>query len=55
MDAQTQLQHHMKGMLFIGATHEDLLELQQLCLGIAKELGVVFRFPNAPIPNVDGL
>lgn len=52
LDCQNQLQHHMKGMLFNGARRDDLVELQQLCLGIAKELGVTFRHGPAPIPTI---
>ncbi|KAH7071566.1 hypothetical protein BKA63DRAFT_392335, partial [Paraphoma chrysanthemicola] len=32
MDCPNQLQHHMKGMLWNGATRDDLVELQKLCL-----------------------
>ncbi|SPO06782.1 uncharacterized protein DNG_09476 [Cephalotrichum gorgonifer] len=52
MDCQNQLQHHMKGMLFNGASRHDLLYLQELCLRVAKELGVQFRHPPAPIPTI---
>lgn len=52
VDCQNQLQHHMKGMLFNGARQEDLVELQKLCLGVAKELGVTFRHGPAPIPTI---
>ncbi|KAJ5661367.1 uncharacterized protein N7484_000739 [Penicillium longicatenatum] len=52
MDCQNQLQHHMKGMLFNGATREDLKNLQELCLGLAKILGVRFRYGPAPIPTI---
>ena len=50
LDCQNQLQHHMKGMLWNGATRQDLLDLQKLCLGIAEILNVKFRHPPAPIP-----
>ncbi|KAJ5772469.1 hypothetical protein N7520_002998 [Penicillium odoratum] len=52
MDCQNQLQHHMKGMLFNGATRKDLEDLQELCLGLANILGVKFRFGPAPIPTI---
>lgn len=52
MDCQNQLQHHMKGMLFNSATREDLEDLQGLCLGLAKILGVRFRHGPAPIPTI---
>lgn len=54
MDCQNQLQHHMKGMLFNGATREDLKDLQKLCLGVADILGVTFRHGSAPIPTIPG-
>lgn len=50
MDCQNQLQHHMKGMLWNGATRDDLFSLQKLCLGLADILGVRFRHGPAPIP-----
>lgn len=52
MDCQNQLQHHMKGMLWNGATREDLVELQKLCLGLAEILQVSFRHGPAPIPEL---
>lgn len=50
LDCQNQLQHHMKGMLWNGATRQDLLDLQKLCLGIAEILNIKFRHAPAPIP-----
>ncbi|KAL3488329.1 hypothetical protein BJX62DRAFT_227384 [Aspergillus germanicus] len=50
MDCPNQLQHHMKGMLVNGASREDLIRLQELCLGLAKILGVTFRHGPAHIP-----
>jgi hypothetical protein len=50
MDCPNQLQHHMKGMLWNGATREDLLELQKLCLGLIGILGIKLRHSPAPIP-----
>lgn len=50
MDCQNQLQHHMKGMLWNGATRQDLIDLQTLCLGLANILGVRSRHGPAPIP-----
>lgn len=52
LDCQNQLQHHMKGMLWNGATREDLIELQDLCLGIVNVLGVKQRYGRAPIPTL---
>lgn len=50
MGCQNQLQHHMKGVLFNGASRKDLVDLQELCLGVAKALGVRFRHGKAPVP-----
>ncbi|KAI9150715.1 Peroxisomal protein 2 [Paramyrothecium foliicola] len=50
MDCQNQLQHHMKGMLWNGATRKDLVNLQQLCLSLCDILGIKFRHGPAPIP-----
>jgi hypothetical protein len=50
MDCQNQLQHHMKGMLWNGATREDLVSLQDLCLGLIEILGISMRHGPAPIP-----
>ena len=50
LDCQNQLQHHMKGMLWNGATRQDLVGLQKLCLGLADILGIKFRHGPAPIP-----
>lgn len=52
MDCQNQLQHHMNGMLFNGATRQDLFDLRELCLGLANILGVKFRHGPAPIPSI---
>ncbi|KAG4415984.1 hypothetical protein IFR04_010869 [Cadophora malorum] len=54
MDCQNQLQHHMKGMLWNGATREDLVGLQELCLGLADILAVRIRHGPAPIPSLPG-
>ncbi|OJJ07666.1 hypothetical protein ASPVEDRAFT_88904 [Aspergillus versicolor CBS 583.65] len=51
MDCPNQLQNHMKGMLINGATKEDLEELRDLCLGLAKILGVRSRHPPPLIPE----
>jgi alkylhydroperoxidase/carboxymuconolactone decarboxylase family protein YurZ len=53
LDCQDQLQHHMKGMLWNGATREDLIELQKLCLGVTTALGVKLRHGPALIPEVE--
>lgn len=50
LDCQNQLQHHMKGMLWNGATRQDLFDLQTLCLSIAESMNVKFRNGPAPIP-----
>ncbi|KAJ8110815.1 hypothetical protein OPT61_g6434 [Boeremia exigua] len=50
LDCQNQLQHHMKGMLWNGASREDLMELQKLCLTLTKILGIRHRNGPAPIP-----
>lgn len=51
MDCPNQLQNHMKGMLINGATREDLEGLRDLCLGLAKILGVQSRYPPPLIPE----
>lgn len=51
MDCPNQLQNHMKGMLINGATREDLEELRDLCLGLAKVLGMRFRHAPPLIPE----
>ena len=43
----------MKGMLYNGATREDLKELQDFCLDLAKRLGVKFRSEPRPIPSIE--
>ena len=52
MDCPNQIQSHLKGMLWNGASTEDLVELRELCLRVAKELGVQFRFQPGPIPEI---
>ena len=52
LDCQNQLQHHMKGMLWNGATREDLMELQNICLGVVDILGVKQRHGRAPIATL---
>lgn len=53
LDCQYQLRNHMKGMLYNGATREDLQALLDLCLGLAKRLGVQFRSEPRPIPYIE--
>ena len=53
IDCQYQLRNHMKGMLYNGATREALQDLRDLCLGLAKRLGVVFRSEPREIPSID--
>ncbi|OAA68639.1 hypothetical protein SPI_00834 [Niveomyces insectorum RCEF 264] len=53
LDCQNQLRNHLKGMLYNGATREELEQLQDLCLGMAKDLGVTFRSTPRPIPSID--
>ncbi|KAK7227854.1 hypothetical protein V2G26_000024 [Clonostachys chloroleuca] len=52
MDCPNQLQHHMKGFLFNGGTRDELFALRDLCLGIAKILGVQSRYGESHIPSV---
>jgi alkylhydroperoxidase/carboxymuconolactone decarboxylase family protein YurZ len=54
IDCQYQLRNHMKGMLYNGATREELQDLLDLCLGLAKRLGVVFRSEARPVPSIEG-
>ena len=53
IDCHIQLRHHMKGMLYNGATREDLQELQDTMLELAEHLGVKFRSQGGPIPTID--
>lgn len=55
IDCQHQLRNHMKGMLYNGATREELTELRDLCLDLARRLGVVFRneLQARPIPQIE--
>ncbi|KAH7030583.1 uncharacterized protein B0I36DRAFT_383559 [Microdochium trichocladiopsis] len=53
IDCQPQLRHHMKGMLYNGATREELRELQDTLLGLAEMLGVQFRSTRPPIPSIE--
>ena len=53
IDCQYQLRNHMKGMLYNGATREELQELLDLCLGLANRLGVVHRSERRPVPSID--
>ena len=52
LDCQYQLRNHMKGMLYNGATREELQELLDLCLGLAEKLGVKFRSEARPVPSI---
>ncbi|KAH8897876.1 hypothetical protein GQ53DRAFT_837636 [Thozetella sp. PMI_491] len=51
-DCHIQLRHHMKGMLYNGATRQDLEELSSLLLGLAKSLDVRFKSPSIVIPEI---
>jgi alkylhydroperoxidase/carboxymuconolactone decarboxylase family protein YurZ len=53
IDCQYQLRNHMKGMLYNGATREELQDLLELCLGLAKRLRVDFRSQPRPVPHID--
>jgi hypothetical protein len=52
MDCPIQQQHHMKGMIFNGATREDLEQLRNQCMSIADALEVVFRYGPSSVPNI---
>ncbi|KAJ9608097.1 hypothetical protein H2200_007085 [Cladophialophora chaetospira] len=52
IDTRNQLRNHMIGMLYNGATREDLQELQRLCLAVAEALGVKSRFGPVEIPSI---
>ena len=53
IDCQLQLRHHMKGMLYNGATREELLAQRDPCLNVAHRLDVKFRGDPQPIPTID--
>jgi hypothetical protein len=53
IDCHIQLRHHMKGMLYNGATRDELQELQDTMLELADMLGVKFRSKRGPIPTID--
>lgn len=53
IDCHIQLRHHMKGMLYNGATREDLETLQNTMLELADHLDVKFRSQRPPIPTID--
>ena len=53
LDCQYQLRNQMKGMLYNGATREQLQELMDLCLDIARRLDVKFRSEPRPIPHIE--
>ncbi|KAH8767226.1 hypothetical protein F5883DRAFT_72432 [Diaporthe sp. PMI_573] len=53
LDCQNQLRHHMKGMLYNGATRDDLQELYDVLLDLAQRLGVKFRSEKREIPSID--
>lgn len=52
IDCQAQLRHHMKGMLYNGATRDELQALQNLCLDVANRLGIKFRHEPREIPTI---
>lgn len=54
LDCQYQLRNHMKGMLYNGATRDEIQALLDLCLDLAKRLGVTFRSEPRPIPSIEG-
>ena len=53
IDCQNQLRHHMKGMLYTGATREELLKLRNFILDIAHRVGVKMRGAPREIPDID--
>ena len=53
LDCQNQLRHHMKGALYNGATREELQELYDVLLDLAKRLGVKFRSEKREVPRID--
>lgn len=52
LDCANQLQNHMKGMLFNGATRQEIFGLTELLCEIATTLGVQFRHGKPSVPNV---
>ena len=47
------VRHHMKGMLYNGATREELLAQRDPFLNVAHRLDVKFRGDPQPIPTID--
>lgn len=54
IDCQAQLRHHMKGMLYNGATREELMSLRDMCLDVVDRLGMKARGEPKPIPTIEG-
>jgi hypothetical protein len=53
IDCQLQPKNHMIELLLNGATREELAAARDLCLGLARRLGVVFRKGLDPKPIPD--
>ncbi|OQO00722.1 hypothetical protein B0A48_13213 [Cryoendolithus antarcticus] len=53
IDCHIQLRHHMKGMLYNGATRAELEELYKTMLNLAERLGVKFRSGLREIPSIE--
>lgn len=43
----------MMGMMFNGATREEVIELRALCMDLAGRLGVRFRGSVVEVPSLD--
>ena len=53
LDCQYQLRNQMKGMLYNGATREEVQELRKLCLDLADILRVNFRGEVVEVPSIE--
>lgn len=55
IDCRKQLRNQMKGMLYNGATREELTELRDRCVDLSNRLNVVHRHENVPIeiPSIE--
>lgn len=55
IDCAGQSRNHMKGMLWNGATREEVNMIREVVISVAQRLGVKFKGEPVPVPELPNL
>lgn len=53
IDCQEQMESHMKGMIYNGASKEEVETIQNICLRVVERLGVKPRTGPVSVPDIE--